>query len=311
MSDSPPKADAGQGPAAVTPDAQPDDQKDAPVKPETLAGGALDDAAKAMDAVVVKSDVAAPAVATADAIAQDSTAPKPTGFVDNPKPAIDLMQLSATTSGMHQQYVAPGVQRQSLFSSTKYQFFFVMLSLGLTTFMLKGMMSGDALGIGGSKEGTSLSNPASSNEDPRQGFPDPNNVHSPPPITPQADFTVNAATIGGSALLPNPAHKGDGGAENKGGYAEETADLEAARLMVARDPDKALAMCDQHDVDYPRGMLDPEARVIRVEAYAKKGDDAKALALGNDFLDDYPHSPRAGRVVTIVEALKNKQEAGH
>jgi hypothetical protein len=56
--------------------------------------------------------------------------------------------------------------------------------------------------------------------------------------------------------------------------------------------------------------MDPDARVVRIEAWQKKGDEAKALALGNEFLESYPHSPRAGRVQAIVEALKNKNGGG-
>ena len=209
---------------------------------------------------------------------------------------------------MHQQYVAPGVARQSFMSSNKVMVFCLGMMMAFALYVLVG--SGrDSFGLNGQ---TSPPPTATSPlvDDPHS-FPNPNNVVAPPPL-PTADFTVNAATIGGAnpPLVDGGIKRGDGGV-NKGGYLEETADLDAAEAMVDKDPVKALQMVDQHDIDYPRGILDPLARVIRIEAYAKKGDDVKALELGNDFLDDYPHSPRAGRVVAIVEALKNKLDSGH
>jgi TolA-binding protein len=189
-------------------------------------------------------------------------------------------------------------------SSMKYQIALagIMLTIGL--FML--MPGGNSLGLGVESTTTTTPTVATHIDDDTNSFPNPN-INQPPPSIPQADLTVNAGAIGGSAL-PLVKH-GDAGV-NKGGYAEESADLGAAEAMIAKDPAKALQMVDQHDLDYPRGILDPEARVIRVEAYAKKGDDVKALQLGDDFLMDYPHSPRAGSVVAIVEALRNKLDSG-
>jgi hypothetical protein len=208
---------------------------------------------------------------------------------------------------MHQQYVAPGVSRQSFMSSNRFTVIFLGAMMAAAMYML--FASGrDSFGIA---SGGPSANPTPTTplvDDPSHAFPNPN-VVTPPPL-PQADFTVNAGAIGAdpAPLASASAKKGDAG--NKGGYAQEMADLDAAESMIDKDPAKALQMVDQHDVDYPRGMADPEARVIRVEAYAKKGDDVKALELGNEFLEDYPHSPRAGRVVSIVETLKNKLDSG-
>lgn len=264
-----------------------------------------------MAAVSLKSDVPA---AAADAIVKDSataTSPPPEAPKAEPaKPVVDVFQLPATTSGMHQQYVAPGVSRQSFMSSNRFTVIFLGAMMVAAMYML--FATGrDSFGLGGSN-GPTTTNPTTTSttplvDDPSHAFPNPNNVTAP--TTPQADFTVNAATIGADNPPPAAASK-KADAGNKGGYAQEMADLDAAEAMIDKDPVKALQMVDQHDVDYPRGMADPEARVIRVEAYAKKGDDVKALELGNEFLEDYPHSPRAGRVISIVEQLKNKQDSG-
>jgi hypothetical protein len=323
VSDSPPKDATGPGPQEAAPTPVPA-VENSPVKTEDAATGALADAAKAMDAAVAKSDVPLPAE---EAVAKDSaTAPPATPEIakviekevpkeiaddiakeiakaEPPKPALDVFQLPATTSGMHQQYVAPGVARQSLMSSMKYQIALGAVLLAFGLFIM--VPSGSGLGLGNDPTPTP---PATThiNDDTTNSFPNPN-INQPPLPIPQADLTVNAGAIGGSALPL--VKRGDAGL-NKGGYADESADLDAAEAMISKDPVKALQMVDQHDLDYPRGILDPEARVIRVEAYAKKGDDMKALQLGDEFLDDYPHSPRAGRVVAIVETLRNKLDSG-
>jgi hypothetical protein len=344
VSDSPPKDPTGPGPEEAAKPPVPATEN-AAVKTEVPATGALADAAKAMDAAVAQMDAAVAqmnaAVAKSDvplpteaAVAKDSATAQPAApeipkdvakavpeeIVDDiakevakseaPKPAVDVFQLPATTSGMHQQYIAPGVARQSMLSSMKYQIALAGMVVALTLLMLQ--PGGISLGLGSDTTTTSTP-PATThvNDDLTNSFPNPN-INQPPPYIPQADLTVNAGAIGGATSTPLSVplvKKGDAGA-NKGGYAEESADLNAAEAMINKDPVKALQMVDQHDLDYPRGILDPEARVIRVEAYAKKGDDVKALQLGDDFLMDYPHSPRAGRVVAIVEALRNKLDSG-
>ncbi len=308
MSDSPPNDGSGKEPteatkepAATAPADPPNDQPTPPAKAESSASGALDDAAKAMDAAV-KSDVPATAVATEPAKIEPPKA-------DAPKPVVEVFPLPATTSGMHQQYVAPGVARQSFLQSTKWQLTIFGVCAVFAVWVLRPSGSSDFLGIGGGGNTTTTGGIPNGNDTIAAGGTNPNLVPTTPP-PPQADFTVNAAAIGDTAM-PLPRTRPDGGTQNKGGYAEEAADLDAAEAMIAKDPVRALQMVDQHDTDYPRAMLDPTARVIRVEAYAKKGDDAKALGLGNEFLEDYPHSPRAGTVMAIVEALKNKLDAGH
>jgi len=104
------------------------------------------------------------------------------------------------------------------------------------------------------------------------------------------------------ALAAGPrAAKGDGKTPN------EEAELDAARAALAKgDNAKALALLDTHDRDFKNGsgFLDVDARALRIEALAKKGNTQGALALADDFLRDYPHSPKATRVQAIADALK-------
>ncbi|MEO8877459.1 MAG: hypothetical protein ABI461_17825, partial [Polyangiaceae bacterium] len=144
MSDSPPKAASGPGTSdaeETRPEPTPEAKKDAPPAAEIKASvetisetpesevaaakhagsaSALDDAAKAMDAAMAKTDTTTSAPAPAMATA--SSPPLP---AEIPSPQLNLAALPATTSGMHQQYIAPGVQRQSFLSSNGKQMLFV------------------------------------------------------------------------------------------------------------------------------------------------------------------------------------------
>lgn len=79
--------------------------------------------------------------------------------------------------------------------------------------------------------------------------------------------------------------------------AAEAQMLELARDALARsDPSGALAIVDRHDATFPRAELVDEARVLRIEALAAKGEVASARALGEPWLAGHPSSPYAARV---------------
>ncbi len=215
---------------------------------------------------------------------------------------------------MHLQYVAPGVKRQSFMQDVKWQaLIFCAILLFTALFFFRG--GGIDSELGGSNGATASNGTPPSQNTTHNGNVVPTQTALPPedstyePLqnrAPTADLTVNAGAIGDPAPFPKRRDAG----VNKGGYADERKDLEAAEAMIATDPDKALALVDRHDKDYPRGIMDPNARMIRIEAFQKKGDDAKALQLGNEFLEDYPHSGPASHVQEIVEALKKKNGGG-
>jgi len=320
VSDSPPKAASGPGPTDAAETSKDSPVAEAAVTPKIESSAALDDAAKAMDAAVVASDptttnaVPAPVQAAVVAALAPAVVPSPdavpstppTATSAAPQPPINIVSLQATTSGMHQQYVAPGVKSQSFWSSNGRQLMLLSATMMLGLVFLTRGSIGSGIGDlpGATSSGTTTLGGAQLTGDPQPQNFRPGMAGLDPNRTPQADFTVNAGAVGDTtARVPKT---GDAG-KNKGGYAQEQADLDVARALIDKDPNKALALVDQHDADYPRGILDPEARVIRVEAFAKKGDDAKALALGDEFLEDYPHSPGAGRVQAILETIKNKQ----
>ena len=89
----------------------------------------------------------------------------------------------------------------------------------------------------------------------------------------------------------------------------EVAELDKVRsLLLARAPDPALAALDKYAERYPSGSLRLEANVLRIEALAKSGRTASALALAKQFLAAHGHTPLAYRVRDIVESLGSSKE---
>lgn len=79
--------------------------------------------------------------------------------------------------------------------------------------------------------------------------------------------------------------------------AEELAVIERARTALANgdvaSAERALA---EHDRDFKGGAFGDEARVLRIDALAKKGDRAGAAAAARAYLASNPDSPYAPRV---------------
>ena len=296
-------------PASATAEAR---SETAPAEPAKDAGSsatatALADAAKAMDTAEKQAETASAAPTTSAAAPAAATNAAPPSAAPTPLSP----SAAANTSGMHLQYVAPGVARQSFLESYRYPLAFMAMALGFVFLMFHGGGLSGGLAGPGSGGGEPTPQPTQVPTSLQQPLPPPDDTSYEPLANrmPASDLTVNAGAINGKPPLLVASH-GDAGA-NKGGYKDERADLDAAEAMVATNPDKALAMVDKHDRDYPRGILDPDARIVRIEAFQKKGDDAKALALADEFLQDYPHSPRAGRVQSIAEQIKNKGGGGN
>jgi hypothetical protein len=94
--------------------------------------------------------------------------------------------------------------------------------------------------------------------------------------------------------------------KGKDSYPSEGLALDAAQESLDRkDAVKASAILDQYEKDWGgNGVLGPDSRALRIEALALKQQDAQALSLANKFLEDYPHSPKAGRVRGIADQLR-------
>lgn len=79
--------------------------------------------------------------------------------------------------------------------------------------------------------------------------------------------------------------------------ADEVVVIERARAALARGDapaaDQALA---EHARDFPDGVLRDEARVLRIDALARRGDRAGAARAARAWLASHPNSPYAPRV---------------
>jgi hypothetical protein len=135
------------------------------------------------------------------------------------------------------------------------------------------------------------------------------------PLAPaQAVETPNPAIGpgGGPALVPSavvvspPAHSHLGArlahARSEAGpssvtLAHELSSIDAARSRLARgDAEGALSQLDAYARGYPRGRLELEAEVLRIDALDQSGRTVAARERAEAFLRRHPHSVLAARV---------------
>jgi hypothetical protein len=121
-------------------------------------------------------------------------------------------------------------------------------------------------------------------------------------------LTVSAGPLAGGfdSTVKDGGKRGASSAKKgKDSYPNEGLALDAAQAALDRkEPVKASAILDQYDKDWPSGLLSADARALRIEALALKQQDTQALSLATKFLEDYPHSPKAGRVRGIADQLR-------
>ena len=78
--------------------------------------------------------------------------------------------------------------------------------------------------------------------------------------------------------------------------------LDRARAALRmRSPQQALQELRQYFEGHPRGMLEPEAAVLRIEALRENGDRVQAAAASREFLARHPDGPLADRVRRLAE----------
>jgi hypothetical protein len=78
---------------------------------------------------------------------------------------------------------------------------------------------------------------------------------------------------------------------------------DAHHALEGGRPTVALAALDQHDRQYRDGALQPESMALRAEALMQASQTDVGARLAQRFLAEYPESPLAGRVESL---LKNK-----
>ena len=78
--------------------------------------------------------------------------------------------------------------------------------------------------------------------------------------------------------------------------------LDRARAALRmRSAQQALQELRQYFESHPRGMLEPEAAVLRIEALRENGDRVQAAAASREFLARHPDGPLADRVRRLAE----------
>lgn len=82
---------------------------------------------------------------------------------------------------------------------------------------------------------------------------------------------------------------------------EEIAQLDKVRSAIrAGSPSQALTELDTYRARFPRGVLQQEALVQRIQALELSGNTAQATNLAQSFLSQHPHSPYAERIAHIL-----------
>ena len=83
--------------------------------------------------------------------------------------------------------------------------------------------------------------------------------------------------------------------------AEELSSLDSARALLARgDSAGALVRLDVHSRAYPKGRLQLEAEVLRIDALTKNGQTSLAKKRAETFLRKHPNSVLASRVRMLL-----------
>jgi hypothetical protein len=120
---------------------------------------------------------------------------------------------------------------------------------------------------------------------------------APPAERAQAPEAALPAEPAPAPAAEAPAPKADPRAASSGALTAELGVLDMARSkLAAGDARGALAVLDEYSRTYPRGRLDLEAQVLRIDALAKAGDTQAAKKRAEAFLKRYPKSVLASRV---------------
>jgi len=76
----------------------------------------------------------------------------------------------------------------------------------------------------------------------------------------------------------------------------------AARQELGRDPQRALALTQEHARRFPKGILAQEREVIAIEALSRMGRGKDARDRAQDFREQYPGSPPRASVDTATKS---------
>jgi hypothetical protein len=82
---------------------------------------------------------------------------------------------------------------------------------------------------------------------------------------------------------------------------EEIAQIDKVRSAMRQGaPGQALTELDTYRTRFPRGVLQQESVVLRIQALQASGNTAQATALGQSFMAHHPNSPHAEKIAHIL-----------
>jgi hypothetical protein len=77
--------------------------------------------------------------------------------------------------------------------------------------------------------------------------------------------------------------------------------LDQARAAIDHgDSARSLALLNEYAGRFPRGVMRPEASILRIEALVNLGNQAAAKREGEAFLRANPESPYAARIGSLL-----------
>ncbi len=86
--------------------------------------------------------------------------------------------------------------------------------------------------------------------------------------------------------------------------------LDRARArLAAGDPNGTLVSLETYAREFPNGGLHPEAMLLRIQALHQSGQRTSARALGLLFLKQYPSSPHAKRVYSLIQSKEKDDDS--
>jgi len=107
---------------------------------------------------------------------------------------------------------------------------------------------------------------------------------------------------GDTALHAVTPAKSEAKLESSSPLSEELSALDAVRSLLARgDAVSALSRLDSYNRNFPKGRLQLEAEVLRIDALMKSGQTEQAKARAQAFLTRHPNSVLTTRVRSLLQ----------
>jgi hypothetical protein len=133
------------------------------------------------------------------------------------------------------------------------------------------------------------------------------------PSAPDGDTTPSAPQLQPAAPKPRaapapirqskPAANGVKTAttSTESGLAEELSGLEQIRALMTKSPERALAAAEQQQQQFPRGALQPERALLRLDALLRLERAFEAQQLAQQLLAAPANQPYRARIVRLLQ----------